>query len=123
MAIHTTLCTPERPGGTNDPASTGTGRDELFPVCSAIIWAGMRLGGGEVFLLASRSRGEPTSHEKGPLSPRFRGEHALRRYPNERGTLHRLQAVRGDLPRAGLTIDAEPREDGSLPHHALTTST
>ena len=21
-------------------------------------------------------------HEKGPLSPRFRGEHALRRYPN-----------------------------------------
>jgi len=21
-------------------------------------------------------------HEKGPISPRFRGEHALRRYPN-----------------------------------------
>jgi hypothetical protein len=37
--------------------------------------------------------------EKGSLSPRFRGELALRRYPN--GALHRLQAVRGKLPRSG----------------------
>ncbi len=37
-------------------------------------------------------------YEKGPQSPRFRGEHALRRYPERRGALHRLQAVRGDLP-------------------------
>ena len=36
--------------------------------------------------------------EKGSLSPRFRGELALRRYPNGGGALHRLQAVRGDLP-------------------------
>ena len=39
--------------------------------------------------------------EKGPLSPRFRGEHALRRYPQRRGTVHRLQAVRGNLSGAG----------------------
>ena len=32
-------------------------------------------------------------HEKVPLSPRFRGEHALRRYPNGRGTLHCLLAL------------------------------
>ena len=39
--------------------------------------------------------------EKGPLSPRFRGEHALRRYPNGEERCIALQAVRGDLPRAG----------------------
>ena len=39
--------------------------------------------------------------EKGPISPRFRGELALRRYPNGGGALHRLQAVRGDLPGPG----------------------
>jgi formate hydrogenlyase subunit 6/NADH:ubiquinone oxidoreductase subunit I len=47
------------------------------------------------------------------LSPRFRGEHALRRYPNGRGTLHRLQALRSDLPAQAITIDAEARADGS----------
>ncbi|KAI6217675.1 hypothetical protein M3Y99_01754600 [Aphelenchoides fujianensis] len=40
--------------------------------------------------------------EKGPLSARFRGEHALRRYPERRGALHRLQTVRGHLPRSGI---------------------
>ena len=36
--------------------------------------------------------------EKRPLSSRFRGERALRRYPHGEETGHRLQAVRGDLP-------------------------
>ncbi len=31
--------------------------------------------------------------EKNPISPRFRGEHALRRLSQWRGALHRLQAV------------------------------
>ncbi len=39
--------------------------------------------------------------EKGPISPRFRGEHALRRYPNGEERCIALQAVRGDLPGAG----------------------
>jgi hypothetical protein len=39
--------------------------------------------------------------EKGALSPRFRGEHALRRYPNGSRSADRLQAVRGDLSGAG----------------------
>ena len=39
--------------------------------------------------------------EKGPLSPRFRGEHALRALPQRGRALHRLQAVRGDLPGVG----------------------
>ena len=39
--------------------------------------------------------------EKGPLSPRFRGEHALAALRQRRGAVHRLQALRGDLPGAG----------------------
>jgi hypothetical protein len=39
--------------------------------------------------------------EKGPISPRFRGEHALAPLPERRRALHRLQAVRSDLPGAG----------------------
>ena len=52
-------------------------------------------------------------YEKGPLSPRFRGEHALRRYPNgeERCTACKLcEAV---CPALAITIEAEPRDDGS----------
>ncbi|MDA0924731.1 MAG: NADH-quinone oxidoreductase subunit I, partial [Proteobacteria bacterium] len=43
------------------------------------IWAGMRLG-LKYFFAPKVTVNYP--HEKGPLSPRFRGEHALRRYPN-----------------------------------------
>ena len=39
--------------------------------------------------------------EDAAVSPRFRGLHALRRYRERRGALHRLQAVRGGLPGAG----------------------
>ena len=52
-------------------------------------------------------------HEKGPLSPRFRGEHALRRYPNgeERCIACKLcEAVR---PALAITIESEQRSDGS----------
>ena len=58
--------------------------------------------------------------EKGPVSPRFRGEHALRRYPEWRGTLHRLQAVRGDLPGAGHHHRGWPApQRRHTPHRAL----
>jgi NADH dehydrogenase (ubiquinone) Fe-S protein 8 len=66
--------------------------------------------------------------EKGPLSPRFRGEHALRRYPNgeERciGKLpHHILGMSADMvacklceaicPAQAITIESEAREDGS----------
>ena len=52
-------------------------------------------------------------YEKGPLCPRFRGEHALRRYPERRGALHRVQALRGGVPGAGDHHRGRAARDGS----------
>ena len=52
-------------------------------------------------------------HEKGPLSPRFRGEHALRRYENGEERCIACKLCEAVCPAQAITIDAEPREDGS----------
>ena len=52
-------------------------------------------------------------YEKGPLSPRFRGEHALRRYPNGEERCIACKLCEAICPAQAITIDAEPREDGS----------
>jgi NADH-quinone oxidoreductase subunit I len=52
-------------------------------------------------------------YEKGPLSPRFRGEHALRRYPNGEERCIACKLCEAVCPAQAITIEAEPREDGS----------
>lgn len=52
-------------------------------------------------------------HEKGPLSARFRGEHALRRYPNGEERCIACKLCEAVCPAQAITIDAEPRADGS----------
>ncbi len=52
-------------------------------------------------------------HEKGPLSPRFRGEHALRRYPNGEERCIACKLCEAICPAQAITIEAEPRADGS----------
>jgi len=52
-------------------------------------------------------------HEKGPLSPRFRGEHALRRYPNGEERCIACKLCEAICPAQAITIEAETREDGS----------
>jgi len=51
--------------------------------------------------------------EKGPLSPRFRGEHALRRYPNGEERCIACKLCEAVCPPQAITIEAEPRADGS----------
>ena len=46
-------------------------------------------------------------HEKGPLSPRFRGEHALRRYPNGEERCIACKLCEAICPAQAITIDAE----------------
>ena len=52
-------------------------------------------------------------HEKGPLSPRFRGEHALRRYPGGEERCIACKLCEAVCPAQAITIEAEPRDDGS----------
>ena len=51
--------------------------------------------------------------EKGPLSPRFRGEHALRRYPNGEERCIACKLCEAICPAQAIYIEAEPRDDGS----------
>ena len=51
--------------------------------------------------------------EKTPQSPRFRGLHALRRYPNGEERCIGCKLCEATCPALAITIETEPREDGS----------
>ena len=52
-------------------------------------------------------------YEKAPLSPRFRGEHALRRYPSGEERCIACKLCEAVCPALAITIEAEERDDGS----------
>ena len=52
-------------------------------------------------------------YEATPISPRFRGEHALRRYPNGEERCIACKLCEAVCPAQAITIEAEPRPDGS----------
>ena len=51
--------------------------------------------------------------EKTPQSPRFRGVHALRRYPNGEERCIACKLCEAVCPALAITIDSEPRADGT----------
>ena len=51
--------------------------------------------------------------EKTPQSPRFRGLHALRRYPNGEERCIACKLCEAVCPALAITIDSEPRDDGT----------
>ena len=51
--------------------------------------------------------------EKTPYSHRFRGLHALRRYPNGEERCIACKLCEAVCPALAITIEAEPRDDGS----------
>ena len=68
------------------------------------------------FALAVRYMFKPKAtlnypHEKGPLSPRCRGEHALRRYPNGEERCIACKLCEAICPAQAITIEAGPRRN------------
>lgn len=51
--------------------------------------------------------------EKTPMSPRFRGLHALRRYPNGEERCIACKLCEAVCPAVAITIDSEQRQDGT----------
>ena len=51
--------------------------------------------------------------EKGPISPRMRGEHALRRYPSGEERCIACKLCEAVCPAQAITIESQERQDGS----------
>ena len=66
---------------------------------------------GKYFFRAKTTLQYP--EEKTPVSPRFRGIHALRRYPNGEERCIACKLCEAVCPALAITIEAEPRSDGS----------
>lgn len=71
---------------------------------------GMRLTGRHLFVRKVTIR---YPEEKTPQSPRFRGHHALRRYPNGEERCIACKLCEAVCPALAITIDSEQREDGT----------
>ncbi len=78
---------------------------------SLLLWEliqGLRLTGKYLF---AKKITVQYPDEKTPLSPRFRGLHALRRYPNGEERCIACKLCEAVCPALAITIEAGPRED------------
>ncbi len=71
---------------------------------------GMALTGRHLF---ARKITVQFPEEKTPQSPRFRGLHALRRYPNGEERCIACKLCEAICPALAITIESEQRDDGS----------
>lgn len=74
------------------------------------LWLGLTLTGRHLF---SRKITIQYPEEQTPRSPRFRGIHALRRYSNGEERCIACKLCEAVCPALAITIEAEPRSDGS----------
>lgn len=71
---------------------------------------GMALTGRHLF---ARKITVQFPEEKTPISPRFRGLHALRRYPNGEERCIACKLCEAVCPALAITIESEVRDDGT----------
>ncbi len=82
-------------------------------VRSFLLWEllmGLRLTGRYLF---ARKITVQYPEERAPQSPRFRGLHALRRYPNGEERCIACKLCEAVCPALAITIESAPREDGT----------
>ena len=80
---------------------------------SLLLWElikGLRLTGRQLF---KRKITVLYPEEKTPQSPRFRGLHALRRYPNGEERCIACKLCEAVCPAVAITIESEQRADGT----------
>jgi NADH-quinone oxidoreductase subunit I len=80
---------------------------------SFLLWellVGLKLTGRHFFLKKVTIQ---FPEEETPSSPRFRGLHALRRYPNGEERCIACKLCEAVCPALAITIDSAPRSDGS----------
>jgi NADH-quinone oxidoreductase chain I len=75
------------------------------------VWRGMWIS--LAYMLFDKPPTLSYPHEKGPLSPRFRGEHALRRYKSGEERCIACKLCEAICPANAITIEGEVRADGS----------
>ncbi|MBK9131044.1 MAG: NADH-quinone oxidoreductase subunit NuoI [Gammaproteobacteria bacterium] len=88
-------------------------KDLQFYFKSFVLWElfrGLKLTGKYLF---AKKITVQYPEEKTPQSPRFRGLHALRRYGNGEERCIACKLCEAVCPALAITIEAEPREDGS----------
>ncbi len=81
-----------------------TARSLFLSEFATAFWLGMK------YLVAPKATIN-YPHEKGMLSPRFRGEHALRRYPNGEERCIACKLCEAICPAQAITIEAGPRRN------------
>ncbi len=74
------------------------------------IWKGLMLTGRHLF---ARKITIQYPEERTPASPRFRGLHALRRYPNGEERCIACKLCEAVCPALAITIESEERADGT----------
>ena len=85
-------------------------KDFLYSFLLLELFKGLALTGRYLF---RRKVTVQFPEEKTPLSPRFRGLHALRRYENGEERCIACKLCEAICPAQAITIESEPREDGS----------
>ena len=85
-------------------------RDYIKSLFLLELWKGLSITGRYLF---RKKFTVQYPEEKAPMSPRFRGVHALRRYPNGEERCIACKLCEATCPALAITIEAEPRADGS----------
>src|SRR3954466_13094412 len=92
------------------PASAFSLKDFLSSFMLVELFKGLRITGKYFF---ARKITVQFPEEKTPLSPRFRGLHALRRYENGEERCIACKLCEAVCPALAITIESEQRDDGT----------
>ena len=85
-------------------------RDYIKSLFLLELWKGLSITGRYLF---RKKITVQYPEERAPMSPRFRGVHALRRYANGEERCIACKLCEATCPALAITIEAEPRADGS----------